>query len=722
MNIKLFPSHLSANYSTFMLKRLAYVAGGPESGPAAGPAKGPAERADAKRETAKKLAALKESISKDPDNVKKIAAAIDMSAQEDEVKQAVLRYDLSKFSKRLPAAQEAIISKIKDAIRDGAIKMDDIVFYGGTDYKPFNLKRVLRQTKDWHNKKIQAFQEMKALGDRLHPQSIKDRIQSALNGFGTGEIDLYITAKERGTTKSEVIKTHAEAFLAEDGLFNIALAYQRAKHAHQELGGGKPFDVSKQEVYLDVGKINMDPATRKSGIWALGEIKPEPQEEPKVEEPKPEEPKQEEPKREEPKVEPKPEPEPKVEPPKPEPKSEPEVLPTGPDPEKEWVEGMISKDYKIFVQAYQNMTSRNDYNGLGKEQNVFMRDPIMDIKTPALHEVAMGYGVEHGKERDTTKQINRFKVRGVYLKETGIDAERIFLRELENDLRAYYKKLVKENGIKFNKPNPKEQAERDAFTKKFEKYFEARLQEFEAKASTDQKGKTLHNAMYSGSLFSVTEDAIWSTLVDVRRGPDVGGKPQFEYYIRGAKRTDRADVLSYMKQVALQQYDLDHKFIVLGEKKLNTPTPSSVEATPVGEPGLQEAPNPLDDRDLDDETKDEEYKKLDAEAAKLNDVARKGTKSLINDSPKKKPSWEAYLNAEKKILAFVEAKKEAPYYTSLLHVAQAEAKLGKLTDAKAHLEEVIAFFISHPTAEKAEKKKNLAMQLSAAILEYEAKK
>ena len=559
MNIKYFHSHLSSNYSTFMLKRLVYVAGGPESAPASGPAKGPKERADAKKDAAQKLAALKESISRDPDNVKKIAAAIDMSAQEDDVKQAVLRYDLSKFAKRLPARQEAIISKIKDAIRDGAITMDDIVFYGGTDHKRFNLKNVLRQTKDWHNKKIQAFQEMKLLGDRLHPQSAKNRIQSAFNDSDTGEINLYITAKEKGTTKSEVIKKHEEAFLAADGLFNLALAYQRAKHAHQELGGGKPFDPSKQEVYLDVSKENTDPSTRKSGIWALGEVKAE-EEEPAPEPPRREEPKEEEPKREEP---PKPE---EPEEPRPEPKL-PEVVPPQPEEEKAWIEGMISKDYKIFVQAYQNMTSRNDYNGLGREQNVFMRDPIMNIKTPALQSVAMGYGVEHGKERDTTKQINRFKVRGVYLKETGIDGERIFLRELENDLRNYYKEIIKKNGIKINKPNPKEQAERDAFAKKFEKYFETRLQEFEAKAGTDLKGKTLHNAMYSGSLFSVTEDAIWSTLVDVRRGSDIGGKPQFEYYIRGEKRKDRADVTSFMKAIALQQYDLDHKFIVLGAPK-----------------------------------------------------------------------------------------------------------------------------------------------------------
>lgn len=154
------------------------------------------------------------------------------------------------------------------------------------------------------------------------------------------------------------------------------------------------------------------------------------------------------------------------------------------------------------------------------------------------------------------------------------------------------------------------------------------------------------------------------------------------------------------------------------------PTPSQTpapEATPVGGPGLREAPNPLDDRTVDDETKDEDYKKLDDEAARLNTIALKDGGPLINDLAKNKPSWEAYLVAEKKILTFTEGKKEAPYYKALLHVAQAEAKLGRLDDAKAHLEEVIVFFISHPTAEKALARKNLAIRLSSAISDYQEK-
>ena len=118
---------------------------------------------------------------------------------------------------------------------------------------------------------------------------------------------------------------------------------------------------------------------------------------------------------------------------------------------------------------------------------------------------------------------------------------------------------------------------------------------------------------------------------------------------------------------------------------------------------------------------DAEYKRLDTEAGELYETARKNAKNLINDVPKNAPAWENYLLAEKKILALTEAKKEAPYYASLLHVAQAEARLGRIADAKVHLEEVMTFFFSHPAVENGLKKKNLAIKVSSAILEYEEK-
>ncbi len=590
MHTNLFLTHLAPNYSAYALKRLVFANGGPAKGPAeSAPAAVPDAKVEQQKKVAEQLKALKETINTSEDNVKTIAAAIDMGSQEAEVKQAILLYSLSKHAKALPGDKQEIIDKIKDAIVADKLPMKDIMFYGGTDGSRFLLRKVLIKGEGWHTGKAQAFDQLKALGDRLFPASAR-----TLRDDNIAIIDAYIDAHGRAA-KNEVVKANQDKFLPGGALFNLALALQRAKHAQEVLSNKKvPFDATTQEVFLELGSAKGADDNRKSGLWAVGKVKEEPKVEPKVEEPKVEKPKAEEPKV--------------------------EKLPRNPDAEKTWVEGMVDRDYKIFVQAYQNMTDRVDYYGPGKEQNVFNRRPIMDIKTSALLSVAMGYGVEYGKERDTAKQINRFKVRGVYLKETGIDGERIFLQAMEEDLRNYYKKEIEKNGIVIRTPDAKELAERDAFTKDFEKYFEERLKEFEAKASTDLKGKTLNNAMYSGPLFSVTKDPLWSTLVDVRRGPDVGGKPQFEYYIRGTKK-DRAAVTAFMKDIALQQYDTEHKFVVLGTPKaveapavapaaptvetpapaptpaVETPAPApTVEPTPAAEPVPTPARSALEER------------------------------------------------------------------------------------------------------------------------------
>ncbi|MCX6733813.1 MAG: hypothetical protein NTX63_03280, partial [Candidatus Peregrinibacteria bacterium] len=153
--------------------------------------------------------------------------------------------------------------------------------------------------------------------------------------------------------------------------------------------------------------------------------------------------------------------------------------------------------------------------------------------------------------------------------------------------------------------------------------------------------------------------------------------------------------------------------------KVDAEKPAAISATPAP---LPDAAPQEEDRGSDTPADaDAAYKTLDAEAGALYKTAMKNSKNTINDVPKNAPAWENYLIAEKKILALTEAKKEAPYYTSLLHVAQTEAKLGRLADAKPHLEEVIAFFISHPAVENGLKKKNLAIRVSSAILEYEEK-
>lgn len=275
----------------------------------------------AKLDTAAELAKLKETIDTAKDNVKKIAAAI--GEDEAAVKQAILRYDLAKHAKALPSPKQAIINKIKNAIRDGRLKTSDIMFYGGTDGTRFNLGKVLGKGQSWHNENIQAFNQLIALGNRLHPKKARDLRDTYL-----AEIKLYM-GKKNLAGRRQVLRDHSGIFLPGGGLFDLALALKRAKHAQKELSNGAyAFDSSSQEVFLDLRDITyVGEDFRKSGIWAIGEVAEEdsshnyPGGEPEEKEEKPPEEKKEE--------------VPPPEPPKPEPKKQepppPEKIDTYPD-------------------------------------------------------------------------------------------------------------------------------------------------------------------------------------------------------------------------------------------------------------------------------------------------------------------------------------------------------------------------------------------------------
>lgn len=120
------------------------------------------------------------------------------------------------------------------------------------------------------------------------------------------------------------------------------------------------------------------------------------------------------------------------------------------------------------------------------------------------------------------------------------------------------------------------------------------------------------------------------------------------------------------------------------------------------------------------EAEKDEYKKLDAEAKAIYDTISPDKDNIVNDA-NNKPSWEKYLAAEQKILTLTQSKKGAPYFRSMFHIAQAEAKLNKVDDAKSHLGEVIAFFASNTKEEKAELIVTNAIGILSAIQKYEQK-
>lgn len=273
-----------------------------------------------KLDTAAELAKLKEAI-KSGANVKRIADAI--TEREEDVKQAILLYDLSEKVPldNLTAAQKQIIQKIKTELAKGdagKLRKRDIIFFGGTDGTPHRMWRVERWKKKKHDDRVRAFDQLEGLGPRLFPEKSRKLLADNLS-----KIKEYRDASTPAK-KVRVVKKYSKLFLDPGGLFDLALAMMRAEKAVKDFSGSD-FIPLEHEVYLDLGnKYNTAP-DRKSGIWAIGEVaevddshnNPPPEEErpPKREEKKdpPEKKKEEEVPPEPPKPEPK-----KQEPPPPE--------------------------------------------------------------------------------------------------------------------------------------------------------------------------------------------------------------------------------------------------------------------------------------------------------------------------------------------------------------------------------------------------------------------
>lgn len=268
------------------------------------------------------LAALKEDV-RAKQSAKRIAKAINMVGREEEVKDAVLNYDLAKDAEPIASDKQDIIDAIKKAIAEGKLKAKDIIFYGGTDGTPFLLRKVLAKKEAWHDSKALAFDQLIGLGERLYPKSARDLRDSKID-----MIREYIAARGRNA-KNAVVKKYRDDFLPGGGLFDLALALQRAKHAQKDFTKGTvEFNSLEQEVYLELGNIEYEETQRKSGVWA-GEVaevpkpvpppEPEPQPEPTPEPPPPE------------KLPEPPPPEPKKDEPPPPPKKPPEQIDTYPE-------------------------------------------------------------------------------------------------------------------------------------------------------------------------------------------------------------------------------------------------------------------------------------------------------------------------------------------------------------------------------------------------------
>lgn len=275
------------------------------------------KEADKPAESLKKPFSSQESISTDIEKIAKI-----IGEKPEKLKYwGASEYGFGKYKYEGQTDSEvrAIYEKIAKASKEGKLKGIPLVLLGGTDGTEHNLVKY----KAWHEKKAEAFKFLLANTGKIAPALIKQKIQD-----NAKLIQAYINS----SNKIKFTKQNKDEFLKGQGLFDLALAMQRAQDLAKDIG----IDLEQENIsiFLDLKAQDRTTVFRRSVIYTNGaenlyseKDAPEEKEEPKAKQKKktPKVPEKEVEDKEEAAPSPKPEPKPKRKRkprPKPKPKQE----------------------------------------------------------------------------------------------------------------------------------------------------------------------------------------------------------------------------------------------------------------------------------------------------------------------------------------------------------------------------------------------------------------
>ena len=200
---------------------------------------------------AKEREDLKEDISKA--TLDKIAAAIGESPEA--IRDAMYNYNLTEHDEpnRISSPGKAIIDKIIQAKSEGKLEGVRFVYLGGTNGIRHDLNKLERRTtpdqKKWHEKKSAAFEAILAGKDRFKPATIQ-----ALISANEKLIVAYrdTVAANNPADLRTFLTNNESTFCDAAGLFDLALAYQRADDLYQAINGGEKIDPLKNIITLEL--------------------------------------------------------------------------------------------------------------------------------------------------------------------------------------------------------------------------------------------------------------------------------------------------------------------------------------------------------------------------------------------------------------------------------------------------------------------------------------
>lgn len=213
------------------------------------------KKEEVSRDTGKKLTEHLGKVESKKSALEKVANIIKESPES--IKNAFYNYKLAEHNKpnRIEQAEaQRIIQKIIDAKKEHKLDGITFIYLGGTNGQRHDLNKLEKtrdetEQKEWHQKKSDAFGNILLGKDKIQPVELQTLISN-----NEGLIKEYrekVAANSASKLKTFLVANDA-AFCDAAGLFDLALAYQRAEDLYGVINEGRELNPLEDVITLDL--------------------------------------------------------------------------------------------------------------------------------------------------------------------------------------------------------------------------------------------------------------------------------------------------------------------------------------------------------------------------------------------------------------------------------------------------------------------------------------
>ncbi len=210
--------------------------------------------------------------------LKNLLKSISIEASPEQIKKAFKYYQLDGRKRGYIDGKEKkktkeIIDGVKQLLKDGKIKQEQLAYIGSVDGTKYLPEKVEAQSEEWHKEKADALETL--IGFIGYNTVIFEPATTTPDQAKKNLILEYIRASDI-TARKKVVTDHADDFLQAQGIFNMALAVQRARDIKSRVLDDKnaTLDTQKDIIRIELGTDEHTDADRKSGLLLLEQNNP----------------------------------------------------------------------------------------------------------------------------------------------------------------------------------------------------------------------------------------------------------------------------------------------------------------------------------------------------------------------------------------------------------------------------------------------------------------